>query len=308
MQQADCIGIDIGYGFTKTCRSGDKQMFPTAITLMAREATFSDVSPVVVNGHRFLVGKEAEREGNTIDTRHSRFVTSDAWLAILGHCLKINDFVKGEMVLGVPPGMYSREYGQRIRDAIKGSDIRVGEEPYRFNGNIKIIPQGAGIFFRYVKDHPDDFRKNVTVIDIGHHTVDMTFFAEGKYVESATESQELGVSLILDSIVKAFYRENRFSIGFKAALDILRDGQITYLGTTYAVDVREEVIRYTQGISSVMDRYLEKLPVQPDVGIMGGGGAAVIRDLVSLRHRLLMVSEPAMANAVGYWHFGSNAR
>lgn len=283
-------------------------MFPTAVTLMATEPTFSEVSPIVVNGHRFLVGKEAEREGGVIDTRRSSFVPSDAWLAILGHCLRINDFTKGEIVLGVPPGVYSRVYGQRIRDAIKASDIRLSEEPYRFNGNVKIIPQGAGIFFRYVKDHPDDFRKNVTVIDIGHHTLDMTFFAEGRYVESATESQELGVSLILDSIAKAFYREHRFSIGFKATLDILRDGQITYLGTPCAVDVREEVIRYTQRISSVMDRYLEKLPVQPDVGIMGGGGAVVIRDLVSFRHRLLMVSEPAMANAVGYWYFGSNAR
>lgn len=307
-QTADCIGIDIGYGFTKTCRSGDKQIFPTAITLMAREPTFSDVKPITVNGHRFLVGKEAEREGNTLDTRHSRFVTSDAWLAILGHSLSINNFVKGEIVLGVPPGMYSREYGQRVRDAIKESDIGINEEPYRFNGNVKIIPQGAGIFFRYVKDHPDDFRKSVTVIDIGHHTVDMTLFVEGKYVESATESQEIGVSLILDSIAKAFYRENRFSIGFKAALDILRDGQITYLGTTYAIDVREEIMRYTQRINSIMDRYLEKLPVQPDVGIMGGGGAVVIKDLVTFKHRLLMVSEPAMANAVGYWYFGSNAR
>ncbi len=306
-QAADCIGIDIGYGFTKTCRSGDKQMFPTAITLMAKEPTFSDVKPITVNGHRFLVGKEAEREGNTIDTRHSRFVTSDAWLAILGYSLSINNFVKGEIVLGVPPGMYSREYGQRIRDAIKESDIGIGEEPYTFNGNVKIIPQGAGIFFRYIKDQPDDFWKNVTVIDVGHHTVDMTFFVQGKYVESATESKEIGVSLILDSIAKAFYRENRFSISFKAALDILRDGQTTYLGTTYAMDVREEAIGYTQRISSVLDRYLEKLPVQPDIGIMGGGGAVVIKDLINFKHRLLMVSEPAMANAVVYWYFG-NAR
>ena len=91
----ECIGIDIGYGFTKTCRSEkDKQIFPTAVAMMAKEATFSETSPVVVNGHRFLVGKEAEREGNTIDTRQSGFVMSDAWLAVLGHCLRNNGFLK----------------------------------------------------------------------------------------------------------------------------------------------------------------------------------------------------------------------
>ena len=132
-------------------------------------------------------------------------MTSDAWLAILGHCLRINDFVKGEIVMGVPPGVYSRDYSQKILDAIRASDMRINGEPYRISGNVRIIPQGAGIFFRHVKDHPDDFRKNVTVIDIGHHTMDMVFFAEGKYVESATESQEIGMSLVLDSIINAFY-------------------------------------------------------------------------------------------------------
>ena len=306
MQQTDCIGIDIGYGFTKTYRSGDKKMFPTAVTLMAKDPTFSDLSPIAINGHRFLVGKEAEREGGTTDTCQSGFVPSDAWLAILGHCLRINNFVRGEIVLGVPPGKYSREYSGEILDAIRASDIRINGEPYRINGSVRIIPQGAGIFFRYVKDNQDGLRKNVTVIDVGHHTVDMTFFAEGKYVESATETQEIGVWLLLDAIAKAFCRENRFPIGLKAALDILRDGQITYLGTPCTIDVREEVDRYTRQISSVINRYIEKLPVQPDLGIMGGGGA-VIKDLVS-KHNLLVVNEPAMANAIGYWYYGSNGK
>ena len=127
-------------------------------------------------------------------------------------------------------------------------------------------------------------------------------------MESATESQEIGVSLILDSIAKAFYREHRFSIGFKAPSISSGTGQITYLGTRYAVDIREEVIaRYTQRIDSVVDRYLEKLPVQPDVGIWRR------RSNGNKRYRELQAppahgSEPAMANAVGYWYFGSSAR
>lgn len=136
----------------------------------------------------------------------------------------------------------------------------------------------------------------------------MVLFSAGKYVESAKETQEIGVSLILDSILKVFYREHGFSIGFRDALDILRSGQMTHLGITYTLDINEEVNRYARRFESVMDRYLEKLPIRPDVGIMGGGGAVVIRDLVSFGHRLLMVDEPAMANAVGYWYFGSNAK
>lgn len=302
----DCIGIDIGYGFTKTCRSDEKRIFPTAVTTMTKEGTFADMHPVVVNGSRYLVGKEAEREGNTLDTRQSGFVTSDAWLAILGHSLWVNNFLKGEIVLGVPPGVYSKDYSGKIIDAIRASDMRINGEPYRVSGNVRIIPQGAGIFFRHVKDHPEDLKKNVSVIDIGHHTVDMVYFAEGKYVESATESQEIGVSLMLDNIVKAFYRKHRLSIGFWTALDILRDRQIIHLGNLYKMDVQEEIDAYVKRIRSVMDRYLERLPTPPDLCIIGGGGA-VIKDLAS-RHRLFVISDPAMANAVGYWYYGSNGK
>ena len=195
-------------------------------------------------------------------------------------------------MLGVPPGMYSKEYSRKIVDSIRASDIRVNGEPYRVSGNVRIIPQGAGIFFRHIKDHQEDRRKNVTVIDIGHHTVDMVLFAEGKYVESATESQEIGVSFVLDSIVKAFYREHRLSIGFRAALDILRDRQIVHLGTLYKIDIQEEMDAYVRRVRSVIDRYLEKLPVHVDLGIIGGGGA-VMKDL-SGGHRLLLVSEPGL--------------
>ncbi len=46
----------------------------------------------------------------------------------------------------------------------------------------------------------------------------------------------------------------------------------------------------------------------PDVGILGGGGALVLKDIANFKHRLLLVSEPAMANAVGYYYFGSSGR
>ncbi|MGD0663979.1 MAG: ParM/StbA family protein [Syntrophorhabdales bacterium] len=302
----DCIGIDIGYGYAKTYRAGDKKMFPTAVCAMTREGTFSETSPVVVNGHRYLVAEDAEREGNTFDTRQSGFVASAPWLAVLAHCLWLNDFAGGKVVMGLPPGVYSKEYTQDILKAIRASDVRIKGEPYRISGNVRIIPQGAGIFFCHVKDHPGDFRKNVAVIDIGHRTMDMVFFVDGKYVESATQTDDIGMSVVLDNIMNAFLREYRRRIDFKAALAILRGGQITCLGETYRMDVREEIDAYMKQVCSVMDHYLEKLPLRPDLAIIGGGGA-IIRDLAG-RHNLLVVNEPAMANAIGYYYYGSNLK
>ena len=72
------------------------------------------------------------------------------------------------------------------------------------------------------------------------------------------------------------------------------------------MDVREEINAYVNQIRSVMDHYLEKLPAHPDLGIIGGGGA-MIKDFAG-RHGLLIVSEPVMANAIGYCHYGSSAK
>ncbi len=302
---ADCIGIDIGYGFVKTHNAEGGTRFPTAVSPMTTEATFSDLAPILVNGKKYLVGEEAEREGGSLETRTSDFVASDAWLAILGHALHENKYESGMIVLGVPPGLFRKEYVRRIMEAVKASKISVGDRAeYSFNGNIRIIPQGAGIFFKYLKYRPDDLKKNIVVIDIGHHTVDLTLFSHGKYVETATESREIGISGILDTIIKRFYREHQDAIGYKEALDILATGSTTYLCRQWSVDAEDEVSKYSQQINSLINRYLKRLSVKPDLGIIAGGGAEVIQRFIKSDYRLLSVREPAMANAEGYWHYG----
>lgn len=39
----NCIGIDIGYGFTKTFNSEGAKIFPTAVTRVIPVSTFSEI-------------------------------------------------------------------------------------------------------------------------------------------------------------------------------------------------------------------------------------------------------------------------
>jgi hypothetical protein len=43
---------------------------------------------------------------------------------------------------------------------------------------------------------------------------------------------------------------------------------------------------------------------KPDIGLVGGGGVYILRNLLKLKKRLAVVDGPASANAVGYWHYG----
>ena len=86
------LGIDIGYGFTKTFNSGGGKMFPTAVTTMIPRSTFREIETITANGEKFLVAENALLEGKwVLDTRNTGFVGSNGWLAVLGHSLSIND-------------------------------------------------------------------------------------------------------------------------------------------------------------------------------------------------------------------------
>ncbi len=305
------IGIDIGYGFTKTYNSDGARIFPTAVTKVVPLATFSDLKPVIVNNEKFLVGDNALREGKgLIDTRTTTFVGSNAWLAVLGHALSLNSYnpdlnKDGAIVLGVPPGEYSKTVSEEISRSIRESAIFYDNQMYTFiYSNIKVIPQGTGIFFSYIKDNHDDFRKNVAVIDIGHYTIDMLFFSGGKYIEGATRSCQIGISLILDDVCRAFYRKYKLSIQHKEAYRLVTQGNITILEEPYTIDdINDIVLPYASQIISIIDGFFENLPNRPEIGIVGGGGVTSLRGFVRLKYKLHIVNDPVMANAMGYWYY-----
>lgn len=309
-----CIGVDIGYGFTKSYNGDRTKIFTTAVTAMVPTQSFSDLSPVIVNGEKFLVGEEAEREAaGLLETRASGFVLSPAWLALLGRVLSSNSFIPHEdvLVLGIPPGHYSNAAVAKIVDTIEKvsiTDTLAGVTYVFGNCIIKVIPQGVGIYFSHLKENPNDSYKNVAVLDIGHHTLDMVYLSKGKYTESATESRPLGISVVLDSIIKAFYNRHSFAINYSAARKLLANGVITIQETDYYLDNIQEVVSpYIQQLVTIIDNFFEKLP-GVDIAIAGGGGILVIQGNMGgnkFKRKLRVVAQPEMANAIGYLLYGN---
>lgn len=307
MELKNCIGIDIGYGFTKVYNEHGGKMFPTAVSEFIGTPTFSDLKVVGVNGRSYIVGYQAQREGGTIPTRTTGFVASDPWMAILSYALDMTRFGTGEIVLGVPPGFFSPSYRQEIMDALKKIHIRIGgtEADYTFNGNVHIIPQGAGIFFRHIKEHPEDFARDIVVIDVGHLTVDMTYFSEGKYVENAATSINAGLSGLLDRIIAAFNKQYRMDIRHKEALTILKEGSLNRMGTVFMLKERDSLAEsYGKNLAALVIEYIDKLPMKPDMGIIGGGGGSFVKKFLDNTYQLTLIDQPEFANAAGYFMYG----
>ncbi len=305
----EAIGIDIGYGYTKSCSSRGKQIFPTIVTEVIPQGGFGELSPVKVGEKHFLVGEEALREGKVlVDTRTTTFVKSPGWLAVLGYALSGNGFApeRNIIVLGLPPGQYSRELSEELANVISRTTFRHNGREYSVPFySIRIIPQGAGIFFSYVAMNPQDFREDIAVVDIGHYTVDMVMFSKGKYVEGAAKSEGLGISMLLDEICRAFNKEFGLTIRHHDAYKILKYGELNILGESYRIHHLNEIIStYTAQISTIIDEFFENLTCKPRIGLVAGGGALALKGNVSLKYKLYMLDTPEFANAMGYWYYG----
>jgi len=260
------------------------------------------MTPINVNGNDFVVGSDAETYGRVLDTRTSSFVSSDPWMAVLTYALNLHNYRKGTIVLGLPPGMYSQQYGQSIRQSMKNAAVYIGgtEMQFKVNGNVKIIPQGAGIYFSYIKDNPEDADKTIAVIDCGHETLDFALFSKNRYIESVTGSEQLGISVAIDEIRNEFYKRYHFQIKQMTARKALIEGkdEIVYLGKSYPFDIKKCLAGYAMQVSANIDRFIESLPVTPDIAIVGGGPADILKSHIATVHNITPVTNPIMANAI----------
>ena len=137
-----------------------------------------------------------------------------------------------------------------------------------------------------------------------HHTIDMVFFARGKYIEEATNSLPMGVSLLMDDICSVFKRQHKYSINHQAAEKLLANGEITIFQEVYRLEQMPALLQaYSLKVASLIDRFFEGLSERADIGIAGGGGVLVLKGNMKLRHKFYILPDPVVANAKGFYHY-----
>lgn len=305
-----CTGVDIGYGFTKIHNSTGSVSFPTAISVPSGAGHFGEQSPpVTVGDGTYLVGENARHEGSgLLETRTASFVKSNPWLAVLGYALDRAGHVEygGMVVLGIPPGQYSKSAAEEIVDCISKAEISINGTTRRLRKeDLAVVPQGAGIFFCYASKTPGAFEQDIVVVDIGHYTVDMVCFSNGSYVSNSAKSLPLGISVLLDGLAKAFYSTHGIHINHADAGKLLRQRQLISFGEPRGIEDLDRIAgRYASRLANAINAYCDNLDQVPEVGIAAGGGAALVRGRVSLSRKFYILDRPEMANATGYWLYG----
>lgn len=303
------IGIDIGYGYTKSFTTLNeihrKVVFPTAVSPYALDVSFGMKIPSIkVNGQRFAIGEELVINGLPYDNpMREDFIGSPSYMAIMGYVLSHTGFHGDVMVIGLPPNFYRKELAEELSEEIKkqwftneqGKHIHLPQ-------TIKVIPQGAGVFFGYVTKNPEIFEKDVLVVDLGYYTLDIVVFSNGKYVEATSTSFQMGVNKLYDDIRKAFGKTHgTFSKDDESIEELIKYGKYTHGGKEYHLDVTEIVNSFRLMITSTIKRHLGKTVKQIDYIIAGGGGINLFRETMS---GINLVDDPQFANAMGFYIYG----
>lgn len=300
------LGIDIGYGYTKTYDGASYNLFRTAVISMSAKPPSKETTLAIVNGEEYLVGKKAEK--CMLQTMIPNFVASKPWLAVLSHALKLNDFRTGTIVLGLPPGVYTSAYKETIVDSIKKSNLIADGMKLKFRSDdnpenniaVIIIPQGAGIYFSHIMNHPEDMKKDIVVFDVGYHMMNITMFSEGKYVDNIAESIMLGVSVMLEEIKKAYLREYRMLVCDDDAIKAFTNGENACFKQNIP-PISMNTRFYVDQVISVIQSYIYRLHSTPHIILMGGGAVIILKGMLDIGYPFQLVDRPQYANAVGYW-------
>lgn len=306
---SDAIGIDIGYGFTKTftIKNGIPEMkvFSTIVSSYIPDFSFGTKIPtIMVNGSKFSIGEDLVLNGIPYEnTTRQDFVGSPSYMAILGYTLYHTDFHGKIMVLGLPPSFYHKERTKELTEKIRKQwFVDESGKPIIVPEIIKFVPQGAGIFFNCVALYPGIFKKNVVVIDIGYYTLDMIFFSLGKYVEGTALSTPLGIKRLYDDIRKEFAKVyGIFAKDDESIEELIGLGKYTHLGEEYKLDVSNIIRSYRNMVFTTIKGHIEKVIKKIDYAFMGGGG---VRHLQGIINGINIIENPQFANAAGFYLYG----
>ncbi len=304
------IGIDVGYGYTKSFTMFEdgihrKVFTPTAVSRYIPDFSFAQKIPIIrVNSQRFAIGEDLIINSIPYEnTTRKDFIGSPSYMAMLGYVLSHYNYPIRVLVTGLPPDFYKKETVEKLISTIKeqwivdfqGRLIQIPE-------TIKIVPQGAGIFFNLITHHPELHKENILVMDIGYHTLDLVFFSNGKYAEEMSATFNLGVKVVYDKIRKLFSQTyGTFSKDEEVLDEIIKYGKYKDFDGEYVLDVSEILQYYRALVENTIKAHIRDMTKKITYIVAGGGGTLLVKDHIKA---INLIDDPQFGNAIGFFLYG----
>ena len=301
----DKIAIDIGYGQTKIKYKDKIVKFPTAIGMYTDTGMeYGDTNVYEFEGEKYLVGSESLLT-ETFSTMNFDFIYKFAPLVVY-HILRKFELADKPMPLQINTGLALVDYSQ---DNVENFKNRL--EEFEVNGdkiqlNVKLVPQGIGVYMNYSENVEDLRDEDVAIIDIGYNTINLLHMKNNKFQKQTSKSYPgHGVS----SLIKPFklYLENKFKTKFtdQEAMKYAIKEDMKWNGVK-----QEDIIKYIIDEKRKFVIKLFKSVLQDELPLLGrvdkviisGGGAYLLENAKLPPHYVIDESPMEYSNVKGYYY------
>jgi hypothetical protein len=188
--------------------------------------------------------------------------------------------------------------------AFKGAEVKL------IVNNVKILPEGIGAFYTFIKNE-EDLKKNRVLIDIGRFTTDILFFENGEFQRNGFIGINEGISNPMGEIQKYLQDEIGIDYSYFQIDNAIRnkDKKIKAYGKTYEIgEITDKAFRnFAMFIESKLSEKVKQNAIdmsQLDDILLTGGGAILMSNYIGIQKMLkgldvIYNENPIMSNAIG---------
>ena len=196
------IAIDIGYGDVKvSAENGKTFKFTNAISYAgATSVDYGSNALEIFNfeGIEYLVGEQALLNDPFITREYANLFQYAPLLVY--KALKMLGIKPGEEIQ-LATGLSLKDYDKAAEFGKNLTKIFVNEELYEIKPkNIKIKPQGRGIYVDFKNNLPKIELDFFAIVDIGYNTFDFLVYMNDKPVPNKNYANTLGVNIVVQQV------------------------------------------------------------------------------------------------------------
>lgn len=327
-QREFILGLDIGYSNLKMAmgfRGGNvtTTVLPVGagpLALMPQQLTGGegDCIQVVIDDEKWVAGVEPDRLQGWDRELHGDYPATKPYKALFYAALLLSEQMEIDvLVTGLPVSQFMEaERREALRKRLEG-EHQITPKRSVIVKSVVVVPQPAGAYMDIVNSTKDEGLLEVLqegktiVIDPGFFSVDWVALEEGEVRYHSSGTSLKAMSVLLKAINLLIKEDHGGAPGIEKIEKAIRSGKGEILLFGQKVGLKEYMDRASFSIAqnalTPMRTSMREDGMDADVVLLAGGGAesykAAANELFP-KSRIVMTSNPLVANARGFWFCG----
>lgn len=300
------IAIDIGYGDVKvSAENGKTFKFTNAISYAgATSVDYGSNALEIFNfeGIEYLVGEQALLNDPFITREYANLFQYAPLLVY--KALKMLGIKPGEEIQ-LATGLSLKDYDKAAEFGKNLTKIFVNEELYEIKPkNIKIKPQGRGIYVDFKNNLPKIELDFFAIVDIGYNTFDFLVYMNDKPVPNKNYANTLGVNIVVQQVQIVLNKQFKSNFSEQEVNQFLLTKQVRIGSTTHDIShtIRTEVSKYVMKLKNEINAKNSDIISKVFNVVISGGGAYLLEEhkIKMFDHEAYSKTPHEFANVRGY--------